>query len=135
MSAAHDALARLRAARHDGTLHTRCDDLGVRLLVAHGSTVHAGLRPPRDLDVAVLLDDGTSIVDVVNALIDVARYDHVDVMDLRRASPLAKANALERGEALFEASPGLFVRSQVAATKERIETRWLRSLDLDLLAS
>jgi hypothetical protein len=37
-------------------------------------------------------------------------------------------------EPLFEAEPGLFATRQMAALTERMDTAWLRRLDLELMA-
>jgi hypothetical protein len=71
---------------------------------------------------------------LVAELAELLASDAIDVMDLGRANPLARAEALTICLPVYESRPGLFAEQQMAAITERIETRWLRSLDLDALA-
>lgn len=138
MTTAMDALERLREAAGSGELDRLCDELGVDLLVAFGSTTRTDRRAePHDLDVAVRLRLGapSDRVDVINALIDLTHFTEVDVVDLAVAGPVLRARALgPEGEPLFEADPGGFALAQMAALTEAMETAHLRRLDLDLLA-
>jgi hypothetical protein len=106
------------------------------LLTVFGSAVdERRLRPPRDLDVAVRLSPEADIVAVVNGLVDLAGSADIDVMDLDRANVVGRARALGPGcVPLYEAEPGGFARSQMAALTEAMETAHLRRLDLELLA-
>lgn len=100
-----------------------------------GSAIDEGrLREPEDLDVATRLTEGTDLVDVVNGLLDLVRCDDLDVMDLGRAGVVARAAALGVCEPLYEDEPGLFANRQMAAVAERMDTAWLRRLDLELMA-
>lgn len=136
MDPATSALQRLVDARERGQLAQACERLGVALLVAHGSTVEdAPLRPPRDLDLAVELDDRADLLAVVAALTDLAGIDDVDVMDLGRADVVARSQALGPGIALHEREPGRFARRQMAALTMAWDSAWLRRRDLDLLAT
>jgi predicted nucleotidyltransferase len=130
-----EALDRLRLASASTELARVCEHLGIRLLVVFGSAIHEErLREPEDLDVAVLLAEGADLVDVVNGLLDLVRCDALDVMDLSRAGVVARAAALGVCEPLYEDEPGLFANRQMAALAERMDTAWLRLLDLELMA-
>ena len=130
-----EALDRLRSAAASTELERVCQRLGIRLLVVFGSAIdEERLREPEDLDVAVLLTESTDLVDVVNGLLDLVRCDALDVMDLGRAGVVARASALGVCEPLYEAEPGLFANRQMAALAERMDTAWLRRLDLELMA-
>ena len=139
MSTPHDALTRLRSMAEVGDLDPFCTAHGIDLLVAFGSALDADpIRPPDDLDIAVLAT-GTpggawGWPSMVGELAELLAFDAIDVMDLRRANPLARAEALTRCLPLYESRVGLFAEQQTAAITERIETGWLRSLDLDSLA-
>jgi predicted nucleotidyltransferase len=129
------ALQRLQDLVADGSLDAFCDRHGVDLMVVFGSVVRqSGARPPADLDVAVLLDERGDLLTVMNGLIDLLGFQEIDLLDLRHAGPLPRSEALTRCQPLHERHRGLFARSQMAALTERMETRRLRSLDLDLLA-
>ncbi|GAA1204752.1 nucleotidyltransferase domain-containing protein [Prauserella alba] len=138
-SSPYDALNRLRTMSADGSLATLCARHGVDLLVAHGSAVASQpLRAPHDLDLAYLTTRRERVdrLALTNALLDALRFDDLDLMDLNGAGAVAKARAMGPGkcELLHEAAPSLFATTQVAALKMEMETRWLRRLDLELMA-
>lgn len=136
VGAAAAAAGRLRRAAAAGQLDELLAGLDVRLLTLFGSTAGPEpARPPQDVDLAVLHGPTGNLlatVDAFTALIGPAR---VDVLDLARAGVLIRAEALGPGcVPLHEASDGLFAVHQVRALTERMETAWLRRLDLELLA-
>ena len=136
MSTVAEALDTLRRLSADGRLATLCDAHGVELLVAHGSALRtSGAGAPDDLDIAVLTTDGTDVLEFLHALSLQLGSDDVDLMDLRRAGPLARARALGPGcDVLHEAPPGTFATAQMYALTSEMDTRFLRDLDLHLLA-
>ena len=135
MATARDALGVLRQAAEDGRLDALCARHGVRLLTVFGSAIDPSAPEPGDLDVAVLFrDDSPDVVAFLMALVDLTGYEHVDVMDLRRAGPVARAAGLERCEPLFEDTEYLFTHEQLRAIQDRMDTAWLREIELRRLA-
>lgn len=134
----YDALRRLRELAASGQIAALCERHNVTLLVVHGSVLDAQpLRPARDLDLAFQVRRGVEYdtVALANDLIDAAGFEGLDIMDLLRANPVARARALGPGGlVLYEAESGLFARAQMAALTTAMETRRLRRLDLELLA-
>ncbi len=133
MSTAADALATLAAAAADGRLDELATCHGVRLLGAFGSAVRARGRAPEDLDLAVSLTDGSEVLALVGALVDLTGFERIDLCVIDGAEPVVRAEALV-GVPLYEAEPGLFATTQMAALAERRDTAHLRRLDLRLLA-
>lgn len=135
-SRAAAAAGRLQELAQAGELDDLLQRLGVELLTLHGSAVESQpLRPPADLDIAVLHGPHGDLLETIGALVQLLGLDEVDVMDLRRAGPVAKAQAL--GPVcvpLYESRSGLYAEHQMRALTERMETAWLRRLDLRLLA-
>jgi predicted nucleotidyltransferase len=130
-----DTLDRLRAAADDARLDDLARRHGVALLTVFGSAIRAPERA-RDLDVAVSLPAGThGLLALVGELADVTVSDDVDVLVLDDASPTARFSGLVGAQPLYEASAGLFARTQMAAALEFYETAWLRDLDLQRMAS
>lgn len=128
-----EALQALRDAAADGRLDAFCREQGIELLTAFGSAVREGSEP-RDLDLAVRLADDVELVPVVSALVTWLACDEVDVLDLRRAGVVARANALDQCVPLYELRRGDYARASMAALAMAAETVWIRDLQLDRLA-
>ena len=130
-----EGLERLRRLARSGELDALCERRGIVLLSVFGSAT----RPegqPADLDVAVAFDRAADpdLVGLTNELIEVTGVEALDLMDLRRAGHIARERALVGAVGLFEAAPGGFARAQMAAATSRMDTDWLRRLDLKLMA-
>jgi predicted nucleotidyltransferase len=129
-------LAALRAAADSGALAGLCRRHAIRLLAVFGSVLDPS-RAPSDLDVAVAFEPEAT-PDLLRLLEDLATLtsvESVDVLDLDRAGPVARERALVGTLALYESKPGAFANAQMAAMTERMETDWLRRLDLELMGS
>lgn len=129
-----EALARLRAAAADGQLDVLCARHSVRILTVFGSAIGPD-ADPRDLDVAVRPEPGRR-GDVLALLDDLSRLtgsDDIDLMVLDTAGPVAKERALVGCLALFESEPTAYADAQMAAMCERMDSDWLRALDLETL--
>ncbi len=130
------AVTRLQDAAERRGLDELCERHDVRLLVAFGSTVHETDRLPEDLDIAVAFQPDRR-GDPVGLIVDlgaIAGSGDLDLMDLGRAGPVARERALVACVPLFERERGTFARLQMAAMLERMETAWLRRLDLEAMA-
>ncbi|WP_226344141.1 hypothetical protein [Agilicoccus flavus] len=129
---AASAAARLVAAAASGELERLCHREGVDLVVQFGSSVDS--RAPGDVDVAVGLTPRADLIAVVNALADLVPGDHLDVMDLDRAGPVARHRALVGGRVLFAATPAAFFERELWAMREYMDTAPLRRALLEHLA-
>lgn len=132
------ALERLRGLARSDALGTFCAEHGITLLAVFGSVVEVQRREgARDLDVAVLLDPTTSadVLTATNALVDLLGVDRVDVLDLARAGPVAQEQALVGTIPLYERDSGTLTTIRDRAMVLRMDTDWLRRLDLDLMES
>lgn len=130
-----NALERLRTAADDGKLDALCEEHAVDLLGVFGSAVrrHRQGGPPGDLDVAVRFVEHGDPVALVNALIDLTGYDHVDLAVLNDALPVLRVEALT-GLGLYERNEGGWAVAQMAALGEFRDTAHLRRLNLETLA-
>ena len=128
------ALSRLRAAAADGRLDDLCQRHGIRVLTVFGSAVRP-VGEPRDLDVAVSFEPEVAgdVLAVLDVLCELTGSDDLDLMVLDRAGPVARERALVYCLPLYESQPMAYATAQVAAMGERMDTEWLRALDLETL--
>lgn len=79
---------------------------GLRLVVLFGSRAQGHARASSDVDLGVLCegDSDALLLDVIRLL----GTDRVDVVDLRRASPLLAMSAARHGRPLHEGEPAAF---------------------------
>jgi hypothetical protein len=135
--AARAALRVLVEAAGDGRLYELCGRLGVRVLGAFGSAVSDpdGGREavePSDLDIAVGFRGRPNELDLIDGLIALTGYDRIDLVDVDRANPVIRAEALT-GIPLYQDAPMVSAIEQMAAIAERFDTEWLRQLDVRTL--
>lgn len=125
----------MEAAADSGELDELCARHQVRVLTAFGSAAR-GEPHPADLDIAVAFEIGASsdVLGLLDDLVRVAGTERIDLMDLHRAGPVARERGLVRAVPLFESESGAYANAQIAAMMERMETEWLRRLDLELMA-
>jgi len=84
------------------------DDETLQLVMLFGSTVSGKTHRRSDIDLAFLFDEPVDIIHLTNRVVNALRMDTVDVVDLRRASPLLKISIVKTGELLFERAPCLY---------------------------
>ncbi len=65
-------------------------------------------------------------MDLVNRVTRMLGSDNVDVVDLRRASPLLRYAAAQKGIALYEREPGSFIRFYSLSYRMYVDTKKLR---------
>ena len=130
------ALERLRAAAADGRLGEVCRRHDLELLVVFGSAIDPDEPAPHDLDLAYRArrDAEISVPRLLADLVELAGSEDLDLLDLARASTVARDQALRAGEPLFEGRPGAFAGAQAAAMTLRMDSAWLRQLSLETMA-
>ncbi len=89
----------------------------------------------RDLDIGIMFEPGAT-VDWMALLgdLDALTDADVDVAHLNRGGPLIRERALVGSVALYESEPGALARAAELAMVERMDTDWLRRLDMELMA-
>lgn len=134
MSDPRAALRRLQGVA-GAELASICQRHRVELLVAFGSAAR-GDDTPRDLDLAVrFADSHPDVLGFLDSLGQVTDTSVIDLMNLATAGPVAKERSLVGSILLFEQTPGTLTQAQIAAMMERMDTDWLRRLDLELMAA
>ncbi|MFN2488068.1 MAG: nucleotidyltransferase domain-containing protein [Acidimicrobiia bacterium] len=106
---------------------------GVELMAAFGSTIVEAATAD-DLDLAVAIREEADLYSLIADLVEMLRFDRIDVVDLETADVVLAAEALR---SVFRSSSPIpaYTLAQMAALTERMETAYLRRLDLELLTS
>ncbi|UJS20313.1 MAG: nucleotidyltransferase domain-containing protein [Candidatus Brocadia sp.] len=79
-----------------------------------------------DIDLAFLFDKPADILTLTNRIIRLLHTDHVDVVDLKRASPLLRYTSVKHGMLLYEREPGMFHEFYSLAFRRYVDTKKLR---------
>lgn len=133
-SDARVALRRLLDAHRHGLLDPILHVHGIQLLVVTGSVLDPDATPA-DLDLAVDHDGTLDVLALMEELYQLTGYERLDILDLPCAGIVARGEALGHGRLVYEHSPGLFAERQVVALAMMWDTRWLRDIELEQLAT
>ena len=134
MNAPLEGLVRLRRLADSGALEPLCERHGIAVLTVFGSTAR-GEPAPRDLDIALLLGPGgrPDYLPLIADLQSAAGTD-LDLVVLNGAGPVLREQALVGAVLLHEFEPATWIREATAAALLRMDTAWMRRIDLELLA-
>ncbi len=102
------------------------NDEGIKLVLLFGSVVSGKVHKQSDIDLAFLFDKPMDILALTNKVIRLLHTDNVDVVDLKRASPLLKFSVARNGRLLYEKSPGIFTEFYSLAFRMYVDTKKLR---------
>lgn len=111
-----------------------CDE-GLRLVLLFGSVATGGSHPRSDIDLAFLFDTPADVLVLTNTVIRLLGTDNIDVVDLRRASPLLKFSAAKHGKVLYEKTPDDFPAFYSLAFRMYDDTRKLREAKVESIKS
>jgi predicted nucleotidyltransferase len=101
-------------------------DKALELVVLFGSAAEGRLHKGSDIDIGFLFDRPADLVELTNRVTTTIGKDNVDVVDLRRASPLLRYAAAQKGIALYERVPGSFIRFYSLSYRMYVDTKKLR---------
>lgn len=133
MAGVREATERLQSAASSGALAALCRKHRVDLLVLFGSAVHS--PDPGDIDLAVAFVPGEphDFLQFLDALAVLVPGDHLDLMDLAAAGPVAMRRALVDCQVLYATTPAAFFERQIYAVNHYIETQPMRDALLESL--
>jgi predicted nucleotidyltransferase len=103
------------------------------LIVVFGSTVTELRGPESDLDLAFLADAALDLVAATTDIIRVLHTDRVDVVDLRRASPLLAMEVARHGRLIYERESGMHLEFISLAVRRYIDNKKLRDAQKDAI--
>ncbi len=98
----------------------------LRLVILFGSTASGKTHRGSDIDIAFLFEESVDILELTNTILRLLHNDNVDVIDLKRASPLLKFSVVKKGKLLFEKKPGIFNQFCSLAFRTYVDTQKLR---------
>lgn len=98
----------------------------LQLVLLFGSIAKGTFHRKSDIDLGFLFDEPVDVLTLTNEVAKLLHSDRVDVVDLRRASPLLKFSAAQKGKILHERSDGLFNEFLSLAFRMYIDTKKLR---------
>lgn len=98
----------------------------LELVVLFGSTVKGRRRPRSDIDLAVLCTGAADLDALYLALAPRLGTDRLDLVDLRRASPLLMMEVARSGGLLYDRGRGAFRQFQSLASRRYCDTAKLR---------
>ena len=110
-----------------------CGQYHLRLIIVFGSTVTGSRGPESDVDLALLADAPLDLVAVTTDVIRLLHTDHVDVVDLCRASPLLAMEVARHGRLVYERQPGVHIEFISLAVRRYIDTKKLRDAQKDAI--
>jgi predicted nucleotidyltransferase len=99
---------------------------GPQLVLLFGSMAKGSVHGKSDIDLGFLFDEPVDVLALTNEVVKLLHSDRVDVVDLRRASPLLKFSAAKKGTVLYERSDGLFNQFLSLAFRMYVDTKKLR---------
>ncbi len=107
-------------------LNTVFNEEGLQLVIVFGSAVTGNVHKQSDIDIAFLFEKPVDMVALTNRVITLLHTDNVDVIDLKRASPLLKFSIVKNGQLIYEKEAGLFNAFYSLAFRMYVDTQKLR---------
>ena len=101
----------------DAVAATAQATVGLDLLILFGSRARGDARPGADWDFGYLADEVADVPALRAALVEVLDNDHIDLVDLGRASGLLRYRAACDGLLVYEARSDLFDRYRLQAAQ------------------
>jgi len=101
----------------------------LELMVIFGSYATKKARVNSDLDIGVIgYLDFNSLIELTDELSKLLGLKFVEVVNLKKASPLLAHNALGAAVVVFERAPGILSAARLATLHRFVETKSLREI-------
>ena len=101
-------------------------DANLNLIILFGSAVTGSTHAHSDIDLAFSFQSAVDIVSLTNTVTQLLGTDNVDVVDVRRASPLLSFSIVRTGRLLYEDAPGQYNQFCSLAFRMYADTKKLR---------
>lgn len=106
---------------------------GLQLVVLFGSAVSGKIHKQSDIDLAILFDKPFDILSITNRVISLLHTDHIDIIDLKHATPLMKFSVSKNGIIIYEKEQGMFNEFCSLAFRMYIDTKKLRDAQVNAI--
>jgi predicted nucleotidyltransferase len=106
----------------------------ISLVVLFGSAATGRRHRRSDLDIAILGDMPLDLVELTNRVMTLTHANDVDLVDLRRASPLLAMEVARHGRLLYERSAGDHAQFVSLAYRRYVDTAKLRAAQKEAIA-
>ncbi len=106
------------------------------MVVLFGSQATGRTHPKSDIDIGYTSSQSIELdtrFEVGNDISKLLSRDDIELVDLRRVSPLMKKIVSDEGIVLYEQRPGMFIAFCIYAFKLYVETEFLRQLRYESL--
>ena len=100
---------------------------GLELVLLFGSVVKGDIHKRSDIDLAFQFDKPIDILSLTNRVIRLLHTDNIDVIDIKRSSPLLRYSIAKNCRLLYEKLPGMFNEFCSLAFKMYVDTKKLRN--------
>ncbi len=104
------------------------EEEGLKLVLLFGSIASGKHRMESDIDLAFLFDREVDIVGLTTRVIELLAADNVDVVELRKASPLLRFSIARNPIVLHESRPSMFSEFYSLSFRMFMDTEKIRSL-------
>jgi len=102
------------------------EEEGLRLVFLFGSAVSGKMHNRSDIDIAFLYNKPVDILALTNKVIKHLHADNIDVVDLKRTSPLMKYSVVKNGLLIYEGEEGAFHEFYSLAFRMYVDSKKLR---------
>jgi uncharacterized protein len=102
------------------------EEEGLQLILLFGSAAAGTAHRKSDIDLGFLFKKSVDLLALTNRVIRLLHTDRVDVVDLRRASPLLNFSVAKKGILLYERSNSVFNEFCSLAFRRYVDSKKLR---------
>jgi len=106
----------------------------IQLVILFGSAAKGLTHSRSDIDLAILGSSPLDFIGMTNELMALLETSRIDVVDLRRASPLLAMEIVRSGRLLHERQAGQYIAFCSLALRRYVDTAKLRNAQRELIA-
>jgi len=109
-----------------GKLASLFEEEGLQLVLLFASAAAGTVHRKSDIDLGFLFERPVDLLALTNRVIRLLHTDRVDVVDLRKTSPLLNFSVAKKGRLLYESSEGVYNEFCSLAFRRYVDSKKLR---------